>query len=204
MSLISKGAREDRSTLDQIFILTEIMAYRLEGGFGTYMAFIDVRKAYDRVWRPGLWTKLKDIGLGGRCHDLLRTMYSNVVRQVLIHGRLSEGVEVEAGVPQGSVLSPFLYSIYIDGLHAALRERGLGVSIFGRLVPLLFYADDIVLLARSGAEIHEMLEVLDKYAPKWRFNVNHGKSKVMVGGTEAARAEAREDMAARRAALGGC
>ena len=67
----------------------------------------------------------------------------------MVNGQLTEDFKVEAGVPQGAILSPFLYAVYIDGLHNALREAGLGVRIFGRLVPLLLYADDIVLLARE-------------------------------------------------------
>ena len=47
------------------------------------------------------------------------------------------------------MLSPFLYALYIDGVHDALREAGAGVWVGGRLVPLLLFADDIVLLASS-------------------------------------------------------
>ena len=109
-------------------------------------------------------------------------MYSRVVRKLLINGQFTEEFDVQAGVPQGSVLSPFLYATYINGLHKALAERGLGVRVHGRLVPLLLYADDIVLLARSSSELKAMLAACHDYARKWRFNVNHGKSNVVVFG----------------------
>ena len=112
-------------------------------------------------------------------------MFSKVVRTVFINGNYTEEFDVEAGVPQGSVLSPFLYAVYINGLHRALCDAGLGMFCFGRRVPLLLYADDIVLLARSADELRAMLAVLDSYARQWRFQFNQGKSNVVIMGTPA-------------------
>ena len=79
--------------------------------------------------------------------DIIKLMFRGVVRRVLLGVQASDEFPVGVGVPQGAVLSPLLYALYINGLHAALRDRGLGVLVFGKLVPLLLYADDIVLLA---------------------------------------------------------
>ena len=123
------------------------------------------------------------MGVGGRCLELVRAMYSRVVRTLLVDGSFTDDFGVDVGVAQGSVLSPFLYAVYINGLHCALREPGLGMFVFGRRVPLLLYADDIVLLARSGDELQAMLDVVSRYAQQWRFTTNHGKSNVVVMGT---------------------
>ena len=96
---------------------------------------------------------------------------------------------MHAGVPQGAVLSPFLYAIYIDRLHEALREAGAGVRIYGRLVPLLMYADDIVLLARSEAEMGRMHKIVEDYAKEWRFGLNHGKTKMVGTGSAGVQAD---------------
>ena len=95
-------------------------------------------------------------------------------------------------MPQGSVLSPYLYAVYINGLHEALRRAGLGVRLYGRLVSLLLYADDVVLLARSPAELQKMLFVLDAYAAKWRFSLNQKKSKVVVVAKPSAKRDAKK------------
>ena len=152
LSDLQGGFRTNRGTVDQLFILNEIVAHRRENGESTFLTFIDVSKAYDRVWRPGLWFKLGEIGLGN-LGFMIQEMYRKVVRAIMVNGQLTEDFKVEAGVPQGAILSPFLYAVYIDGLHNALREAGLGVRIFGRLVPLLMYADDIVVLARDAEEM---------------------------------------------------
>ena len=121
---------------------------------------------------------------------ILQRMYESVIRRVLIGGRLSDPVVIEVGVAQGSVLSPLLYAAYIDGLHAALRREKLGIWMAGRLVPLLMYADDIVLLASSAEAMQRMCEVVSNYARQHRFEVNHGKSNLVVFGPKAARAKA--------------
>ena len=97
--------------MDQVFILHEIVTRRLEKKAPTLLMFVDVRKAYDRVWRSGLWLKLKSAGLGGNCLRMIREMYSRVTRTVLVNGRFSDKFDVAAGVPQGSVLSPLLYAV---------------------------------------------------------------------------------------------
>ena len=111
---------------------------------------------------------------------------------MLINGQFTEEFDIESGVPQGSVLSPFLYAVYINGLHKVLREANLGVCMCGRRVPLLLYADDIVLLARTDAELKAMLKVVYEYAHRWRFDINHGKSNVVVVGSKKEKEEARE------------
>ena len=179
LSDLQGGFREQRGTEDQIFILLEIIASRRERGLSTFLAFVDVRKAYDRVWRAGLWRKLDEAEMGGRVTDIIQTMYKKVVRTILINGERTGDFEVQAGVPQGAVLSPFLYAMYIDGL----RQKGLGVRIAGRLVPLLLYADDVVLLARTSEEMKAMHGVLEQYARQWRFEIHHGKSNIVVAGS---------------------
>ena len=183
LSDLQGGFRRDRETVDQIFILNEIVAHRREHGECTFLTFIDVTKAYDRVWRPGLWHKLGVTGLGDRLGAIIQQIYKNVVRTVLVNGRHTEEFGVHAGVPQGAVLSPFLYAVYIDGLHDALREAGVGVRIFGRLVPLLLYADDIVLLARDMDEMAAMHRVVESYSRSWRFDINQSKTKIVVTGS---------------------
>lgn len=121
---------------------------------------------------------VRKLGVGGRALDLIRAMFSIVVRTVFINSNYTEEFDVEAVVPQG-----FLYAVYINGLHRALCDAGLGMFCFGRRVPLLLYADDIVLLARSADELRAMLAVLDSYARQWRFQFNQGKSNVVIMGT---------------------
>jgi len=192
LSDMQGGFRSKRGTIDQCFILSELISYRTERGLPTFAAFIDIAKAYDRVWRNGLWVKLQDAGCDVQTLLLIQLMYRNVTRRVLLNGKASDEFVVHAGVPQGAVLSPLLYAVYINGLHQELRANGVGIWFHGRLVPLLLYADDIVLLADSEVMLQVALRVVEKYAGKWRFTTNHSKSNVIVFGSKVAQMSARQ------------
>jgi hypothetical protein len=87
---------------------------------------------------------------------------------------------VERGVAQGAVESPFIYSMFIDGLAKALKRAGHGIMIAGRRVPLLMYADDVVMLASTQSELVAMNAIATDFARRNRFEYNGKKSGVMV------------------------
>jgi hypothetical protein len=176
------GFRKGRSTLDQIFTLHEILASRRERQKRTFLAFLDARRAYDRVWRDGLLYRLMQCGINGRMLRFLGSMLSATNRHVAAHGAQSDEFTTTVGLPQGAVLSPLLYAIFINALVDELKSRGLGVDVFGRRVGILLYADDIVLIAESADRLQEMLDCTSEYASKWqfRFNTKAGKSDVVV------------------------
>jgi hypothetical protein len=176
------GFRPRRGTDDQLFALTETL--RLRTGKVTYAAFIDVKKAYDTVWRVGLWKRLWEEGVRGKMWRVVKGMYQTVESAVLVGEESTEWFELQAGVRQGCVMSPVLFSLFINGLARELKKRGQGVDIGGRRVQMLLYADDIALLAETPDDLQRMLDVVSEYSRKWRFRVNpkKGKSEVMVFG----------------------
>jgi hypothetical protein len=176
------GFRKGRCTLEQIFTLHEILASRRERKMTTFMAFLDARRAYDRVWRDGLLYRLMQCGVNGRMLRFLGSMLSGTTRHVAAHGACSSDFTTTVGLPQGAVLSPLLYAIFINALVAELGERNLGVEVFGRRVAILLYADDIVLVAESAEQLQLMLDCTSDYATRWqfRFNTKAGKSDVVV------------------------
>ena len=184
LSDLQGGFRDGRSTLDQILILKEIAAERREQGLDTVFCFVDVAKAYDSVWRPGLFYKLEKMGLDPDILALIIAMYRRVVRRVIVDGLVSEEFVSFLGVPQGAVLSPLLYAFYVNSLHQFLREQGLGVWVTGIRVPLLLYADDIVLIGGSIEGMQLMLAALSQFSNNWRFCINNGKSEVVPMGSE--------------------
>jgi len=176
------GFRKGRSTMDQIFTLHEIVAGRNERRLMTYMAFLDVRRAYDRVWRDGLLYKLLQNGISGRMFSMIRSMLELNKRTVVVQGAASTAFDTTVGLPQGAVLSPLLYALFINGLAETLKERHLGVWVSDRQVGILLYADDVVLVANSPEQLQLMLDCASDYAAQWqfRFNTKPGKSDVVV------------------------
>ena len=80
------GFRKGRSTLDQIFTLHEIIASRKEHKLITYLAFLDCRRACDRVWRDGALFRLIQCGVKGRMLQFLASMISINYRKVVVQG----------------------------------------------------------------------------------------------------------------------
>jgi hypothetical protein len=174
------GFRTHRGTVDQVFLLREILASRKERGGQTYTTFIDARKAYDTVWREYAYTRIHDSGVQGKLWRQLQAMHQGLKRKVRHPLGMTEEFDVDRGVAQGAVESPWVYSNFIDGLAQALKDAGLGVLVAGRRVPLLMYADDIVLLAASLPELDRMNAVATKFARQHRFQFNGEKSGVML------------------------
>ena len=73
------------------------------------MVFCDISKTFDRVWHRGLLAILYHYGIMGNLHKSFDNYLSNRFQGVTIPGRCSEWVEIKAGVPQGSILGPFLF-----------------------------------------------------------------------------------------------
>ena len=176
------GFRSERRCADQILILRGVCELRRKEKKGTYMAFLDVSKAYDTVWREGLWRKMQQYGVEEKFVRVCKGLYKGTEASVVLEGRQSRWFPVKTGLRQGCPLSPLLYTIYIMDMMKQLEERGLGVIMDGTWCGGLMYADDIVLLAETGAELQEMLDVVGHYAQEWRFRFNARKSKTMVVG----------------------
>lgn len=90
------GFRPQRGTEDQLFVLTEILRGR-GSHRTTYTAFIDVKKAYDTVWRNGLLKRLWDEGIRGKMWRVVKGMYSVVQSAVLVGDEQTEWFDLSTG-----------------------------------------------------------------------------------------------------------
>ena len=114
--------------------------------------------------------------------NVCKRLYEGVKANVLLVGECSRWFEVEVGLRQGCPLSPVLYSVYVMEMLKDLAGKRLGIEVEGTWCGGLLYADDIVLLMRDQVELQVMLDVVTKYAMKWRFRFNSKKSKTMMVG----------------------
>ena len=94
---------------------------------------------------------------------------------------------------QGAILSPLLYSVFVDQLLVTLSQSGYGATVNKIYCGAPMYADDLALIGETPEELQAMLDIAVTYASRWRYAFNLGKSHVMVfGESTRSRMEARK------------
>ena len=88
-----------------------------------YHIFLDISKAFDKVWHRGLIFKLRQNGVTGQLLNLLENYLSNRKQRVAMNGSFSDYSLIESGVPQGSVLGPLLFLVYINDLKCNIKSK---------------------------------------------------------------------------------
>ena len=96
--------------------------------------FLDLSKAFDKVWHDSLIYKLKSLGISGSLLKLIQNYLDNRFQRVLLNGQTSEWKPVKAGVPQGSILGPLFCLIYINDICS-----NLSINLNSSLMILLFF-----------------------------------------------------------------
>ena len=137
-------------------VLKNVVSRYINRGSSVLGCFLDASKAFDLVNHEVLFQKLLDRGLPISVVRLLSSWYCDQQMSVRWEHSLSDSFHVSNGVRQGSVLSPVLFSVYLDGLLDRLGESSVGCYWSGNFAGALCYADDIVLLAPSASALRSM------------------------------------------------
>ena len=148
-NLISKyqiGFVKGKRTSDHIFVLKYIIEEYKSKKRPVYACFVDLKKAYDTIWRDGLFYKLLyNHKLSPTFELILQSMYSNLESCVKIDGSVSKFFALTIGLRQGCNLSPHLFNMYIDDLSRVLeRIDNDPVKLNGTPISCLMYADDMI------------------------------------------------------------
>ena len=98
----------------------------------------------------------------GRLFNTLSNIYSSSVAQIRINGMLTESFDVTSGVKQGDIISPILFSMYLNDLATGIKNLNCGIDINDYNLSILLYADDIVLIASSETDLQKMLSCISK------------------------------------------
>ena len=129
------GFRSKYSTVDHIFTLKCLLDIYLSKKKKLYAAFIDYKKAFDNIWRIGLWKKLLQHNINGRILQVIRSLYSQVKSCLRMGNTESAFFECNMGVRQGENLSPLLFSIYLNDMNEFISHGYNGLVC---LTPLLY------------------------------------------------------------------
>jgi rubrerythrin len=175
------GFKKKHGTADHIFVLKCIIDQAKKKRQKVFVAFVDFQKAFDTIWRDGLFFKLLKTGLSTHLCKLLENMYSKLTSSIKVKNQRTDFFKSELGTRQGCHLSPWLFNMYINELPMLLNDINKDIIILGnKKVPILMYADDIVLISRSASGLQRSLDLIFKYCKKWKLVVNIKKTKVMI------------------------
>ena len=174
------GARKGRSTADQVFILKHVLRSRKAANQPTYLAFLDIKQAYDQVWKAAVLTTLWERGVRGKMWRILKLLNTNLTTQIATRFGLTKEIQIQESLRQGGVASGLEFAAMMDTAEECLQEEQLGVLLEGILIASLILMDDVVLIAPSPKILQKMLNVLDRVALKWHLTFNQIKSKVMI------------------------
>lgn len=181
------GFKPNHSTIDAIFILKYLIDKQLNKNRKLYCSFIDMKKAFDSVSRTALWYKLIKCGIDGKILKIIRSLYEKIKLRVKSLNSLSDLFNCDVGLLQGEILSPFLFSIFLNDIEMHLSKNIQdGVTLDHLQLYLLLFADDAVLVSETPDGLQRALDNLHDYCIRWNLNVNTEKTKIVVfrkGGT---------------------
>lgn len=170
------GFRRNRSCLTNLLQFYNKVIEDYDENSAADVIYLDFRKAFDTVPHKRLIKKLKAHGIDGRVADWIEDWLKARKQRVVIEGKCSEFVNVTSGVPQGSVLGPLLFIIYVNDLDINLTSN------------LAKFADDTKMSGKGNSEescasLQRDLDILLEWSRIWGLDFNINKCKVLHVGS---------------------
>ena len=167
------GFRSNDSCVHQLIKITHDIykAFDTNPSLETRGIFLDLSKAFDRVWHEGLLYKLKNVGVEGNLFDLIYSFLSNRHQRVVLNGQESNWRLIQAGVPQGSILGPLFFLIYINDLPHELKTDA---KLFADDTALFSIVQDSL---QSASDLNNDLKKINDWAVKWKMEFNPDLNK---------------------------
>src|SRR5215469_6813345 len=166
------GFTQGRSCLTNLMETVEKWVECIDEGDGVDVMYLDFRKAFDTVPHLRLLWKLEIVGLNMQLVNWIKAFLTDRRMRVIVNGKTSSWTKVLSGVPQGSVLGPLLFLVFVMDLPKVIRQKAM------------MFADDTKLWSRiseaaDGIKLQEDLDNICKWLNDWQLQPNIDKYKVM-------------------------
>ena len=171
------GFRKDHSTLSAIYDVTQHLYYNMDQCNITYCAFIDYSKAFDTLDHAILISKLREIGISSPVVDWCYSYLTNRKQRVKNGNAKSDDLDVKYGVPQGSILGPLFFIMYVNDLLLLFNEHDPKITL---------YADDTVLYISDKKSdvacnaLEHGLTKLSNWCTQNKLSINFKKTKLLI------------------------
>ena len=165
------GFKPGDSCINQLLSITHEIYKSFDDGFEVRGVFLDISKAFDKVWHKGIIFKLQQNGISGKLLCVLSDFLKDRKQRAILNGQLSSWTSVNAGVPQGSILGPLLFLIYINDLTDGLSSNAKLFADDTSLFSVIYDVD------ASASELNNDLHQINKWAFQWKMSFNPDPSK---------------------------
>ncbi len=179
------GFRKKDGTVPQLVRLAQQWSESIDNSVYVGALFFDLKKAFDRVWHRGLLVKLHAAGIRGSALSWLTSFVKSRRQSTVVDGFSSPLATVEAGVPQGAILSPLLFSIYVNDLVSAVSLSGDSKHM-ANLCDINMFADDTLACVSSphvadlNLQLQRAADAISKWFYLWHLSVNTSKTVCMA------------------------
>ncbi len=160
--------------MNQLIALHDDICKSLDQKHDVRVVFLDLSKAFDRVWHTGLLFKLKQLGISGPLLSWLENYLSDRHQRVVIEGQTSDWLRTEAGVPQGSILGPLLFIIFINDI---IKEIQTNIRLFADDTSLFHSIVDSHI---TQTLLNRDLQKISEWAAQWLMIFNVLKNETMT------------------------
>lgn len=170
------GFINGRSCVTQLLSVMDTWTQIMDAGGSVDCIYLDFRKAFDSVPHKRLITKLEGYGIRGKILGWIKDFLAERKQRVIVNGEKSEWSDVISGIPQGSVLGPVLFVIYINDMPEVVHST---IKLFADDAKIFKHVSHL----RDNRELQEDLRELEKWATTWQLRFNQGKCKRMHMGS---------------------
>lgn len=167
------GFKPGKSTITQLIEIYQIFCRAVDQNKEIRVVFLDISKAFDRVWHKGLIFKLNRCGIGGKLLNWLSDYLSCRRQRVCLNGSYSDWMKLEAGVPQGSVLGPLLSFIFINDLTEVLNFSN--IRLFADDTGLFIEIDNTEDRNDVAQKLNSDLQNITKWSNIWQVTFSEEK-----------------------------
>ena len=173
LNVNQSGFRSGDSCTNQLLSITHQIytSFNINPSHETRGVFLDISKAFDRVWHEGLIYKLKKHGISGNLIKLLESFLDNRQQRVVLNGQCSNWAKICSGVPQGSILGPLFFLIYINDISIDLESD---VKLFADDTSLFSVVFDPI---SSANILNRDLAKISNWAHQWKMSFNPDLTK---------------------------